>query len=417
MAEKSPRVVYERDSMEKFGDDLTEEVLQYLCFGDKLKFECLSKQWQRLVFNKEMEIDTINIRLSVRKDFIELKNSFIQIFQTEKYRLERNHLISVVKKCPNISRVRLQCMSYKDLDVITNYCRRVTKLTLSQPCDEQTIMSFATKHGMWLQEFGIDLVMFEFPDYMKKFLRMCPNIKKINIDRDLEHNLDIIYESESLKKLEVIKGLRVDRKDPKGLDILVRKYGTSLKAIEISFIEMSSDELKSCFAHISRFESLESLELKFNYDLGEPIDECLKLFAHKCTKLRELRISNNSGLISNSIFFALSELRSLERLEVLIFNRNRVEGSVECLKHMTRLKHLSISPIGQKLDFLANIQTHLPNIRYLKIFIRNYDYTSLKPFLESLQTMKCIERVVVNKEWKFYYNKNRSESKPRVLLQ
>ena len=55
MAEKSSRVVYERDSMERFGDDLTEEILYYLSLKDKVKFECLSKQWQRLVFNKETE--------------------------------------------------------------------------------------------------------------------------------------------------------------------------------------------------------------------------------------------------------------------------------------------------------------------------------------------------------------------------
>ena len=160
----------------------------------------------------------------------------------------------------------------------------------------------------------------------------------------------------------------------------------------------------------------------FNFNINllseKPIDECLKILVNKSTKLRELRISNNSGLISNRIFFALSEFRSLKRLEVLIFNRNRVEGSVECLKHMTRLKHLSITLFGQTLDFLANIQIHLPNIRYLKIFISDYDYTSiLEPFLESLQTMKCIERVGINNNKKFYYNKNRSESKPRILLQ
>ena len=328
-------------------------------------------------------------------------------------------MILVVKKCPNISRVYLQWMCYKDLDVITKYCRRVTKLKICKPCDEQTLISFAINHGMWLKEFTMDEVIGVMSAYMKMFLRMCPNITKIDINRVLEPKFDVIYESEYLKKLEVIKTLRLKGEDSQGLDILVRKYGTSLRGIEIRFIDMSSDELKTCFAHISRFESLESLRILFycstNFISKEPIDEYLKLLANKGTKLRELCIYNNSGIVCNIIFFALSEFRFLERLEVLIFNKNEIEGSVECLKHMTRLKHLSIYGV-EHIDFFANIATHLPNIRYLKIFVRKYNYTSLQTLTESLQTTKYIEKVVFNKERKFYYNKNRSESKPRILL-
>ena len=34
-----------------FCDDLTELVLSYLPFDEKLRFECVSKQWQRLIYN------------------------------------------------------------------------------------------------------------------------------------------------------------------------------------------------------------------------------------------------------------------------------------------------------------------------------------------------------------------------------
>ena len=35
--------VYAKDSMDRFGDDLTEEVIQYLTFKDKVRLECVSK--------------------------------------------------------------------------------------------------------------------------------------------------------------------------------------------------------------------------------------------------------------------------------------------------------------------------------------------------------------------------------------
>jgi hypothetical protein len=38
-------------------DDLCEVLLKYLSFEDKIKFECVSKQFQRLIFNKQLDIE------------------------------------------------------------------------------------------------------------------------------------------------------------------------------------------------------------------------------------------------------------------------------------------------------------------------------------------------------------------------
>ena len=56
--------VYAKDSMDRFGDDLTEEVLQYLTFEDKIRLECVSKQWQRLIYNKQFVIELIEYEYS-----------------------------------------------------------------------------------------------------------------------------------------------------------------------------------------------------------------------------------------------------------------------------------------------------------------------------------------------------------------
>ena len=49
--------VYAKNSFDRFGDDLTELILQYLTFEDKVRLECVSKQWRRLVFNKQFVLD------------------------------------------------------------------------------------------------------------------------------------------------------------------------------------------------------------------------------------------------------------------------------------------------------------------------------------------------------------------------
>ena len=42
--------------MDSFGDDLTELILSYLTLGDKVRLECVSKQWKRCVFQRQFAI-------------------------------------------------------------------------------------------------------------------------------------------------------------------------------------------------------------------------------------------------------------------------------------------------------------------------------------------------------------------------
>ena len=48
---------YRRDSFEdRFCDDLCEDILQYLSLEGKFKLECVSKQFQRTVFQRQYEL-------------------------------------------------------------------------------------------------------------------------------------------------------------------------------------------------------------------------------------------------------------------------------------------------------------------------------------------------------------------------
>ena len=58
---KNERKVYAKNTFERFGDDLAEEVLQYLTITDKVRLECVSKQWRRLVYNKQFVIELIEL--------------------------------------------------------------------------------------------------------------------------------------------------------------------------------------------------------------------------------------------------------------------------------------------------------------------------------------------------------------------
>jgi hypothetical protein len=45
--------MYSKDSFDRFGDDLCQLLLSYLSIEEKISFECVSKQWKELVFDKQ----------------------------------------------------------------------------------------------------------------------------------------------------------------------------------------------------------------------------------------------------------------------------------------------------------------------------------------------------------------------------
>ena len=226
----------------------------------------------------------------------------------------------------------------------------------------------------------------------------------------------MIIPSDALNKLQAIEIITIRANESHILENLVAKYGKSLKKLTFRLIDLSLEDLKTFFAHISCFECLESLQFQ-NVIRTKfvAIDDCLQTLAKNCTKLKKFVFYPFFSETSNRLLLALSEFRSLERLLINFdYKTQKLEGSVECLNPVTRLKHFFIGHSGLTEDFFANIETILPNLQFLKIESPKIFGQSLKSFTESLQSMKSIERVVVN-DSKFYYQKNPSESKPRIL--
>ena len=79
--------------MDRLGDDLTEEILQYLTFEDKIRLECMSKQWQRCVYRKQFVIEIGDNNT---------QNSLNKLLDEDEELLDEELLESVLKKCPNV---------------------------------------------------------------------------------------------------------------------------------------------------------------------------------------------------------------------------------------------------------------------------------------------------------------------------
>ena len=125
--------------MDRFGDDLTEEILQYLTLEDKIRLECVSKQLQRCVFNKQFVIEIL-IRNTDPNEIKKCKISFSEL----KNQSNEHIFESVLKKFQNITKV---CLDFKVdgkvLSLIGQYCPHIKSLKYYiDESNDEMIMSF-----------------------------------------------------------------------------------------------------------------------------------------------------------------------------------------------------------------------------------------------------------------------------------
>ena len=79
--------------MLRFGDELTEEILQYLTFEGKLSLEYVSKQWQRCIFNKQFQLE------------IDRPDEKWKLFRRQYSNQLIQEMTSVLKKFPKITKI------------------------------------------------------------------------------------------------------------------------------------------------------------------------------------------------------------------------------------------------------------------------------------------------------------------------
>ena len=125
-------------------DDFCEEILKFMSFEDKIRFECVSKQFQRSVFQRQYKL---SIAINENNG-----NYLSQMYR--KGRIYLKAFESVVKKCQNLKSIDL--MSYmtdnnednnKMIELIVKYCHNLNEIYLG--FDSQ-IISF--KRGLDLIE-------------------------------------------------------------------------------------------------------------------------------------------------------------------------------------------------------------------------------------------------------------------------
>ena len=389
--------------MDRFGDDLTEDILQYLTLEDKIRHECVSKQWQRCVFNKQFVIE-----LDLNSN--ERQNLLYRLFDNRR-QLNEKHLESVLKKCTNVKEVILYTpVNSSVLSLIGRYCPHMKSFSYTHSNDDKAL-SFFRMYGHKLEEL---VIIGNDKEDIEQILKFCPNVEKVSLN-----NNSILFtdEKEFLPKLEEIKiQLNILPENVYKMKILSDKYSQTIKTLDLKVRDLTAEELKTCFDCIARFENLTQLELEINYlKTREPIDDCLSLIGQKCNKLLKLDfICTDYKIISDRFFAVFHEFKAIKKLKIFVFHNKELSGSVECFKHCKQLIDIDISYPQLREDFFANIASFVPKLKSLHIIT---DKQFSDSFIESFHSMKNIQRVTlryINEEKRYfekfwYFGKSVSE--------
>ena len=105
--------------MDRLGDDLCQVLLSYLPFEDRFRCECVSKQWQRVVYKTQTEY-------------------------TGKHILNVKSFEWILKKCQNISRIGRFLVSFSDnsmFELITKHCNHLQHICI--PFDALSVDTIA----------------------------------------------------------------------------------------------------------------------------------------------------------------------------------------------------------------------------------------------------------------------------------
>ena len=85
---ENERRVYERDSLDRFGDDLMEVLVSFETIEDNLKHQLVSKQWKQLVFRRQSEMkfskelyQRLNSNIQSINDFLKRFESLLNMFE------------------------------------------------------------------------------------------------------------------------------------------------------------------------------------------------------------------------------------------------------------------------------------------------------------------------------------------------
>ncbi|CAG2113640.1 unnamed protein product [Medioppia subpectinata] len=346
---------YSKDSFDRFGDDLCQELLSYMAFKDRFRCECVSKQWQRVVFEGQL---ALNIKRELFDD------NFSQI-------------VSILTKCSNIRRVYSEYeepvfKSFELIFLVINLCHHLNDMSFIVSEDNvHWINHFMAKFAKQMQCISFDFDDKAMIDMKHKWLKMCVNLTAIHIPFDELSKSRLGFSPRNdlhYKRLNSLH-LTFSKSNDNSIDInlcafelFARNYGHNIKTIGFTINFLIDDEMVNRLTDgLKRMPALIALDVKFNVF----VDYLLPLIGLKCPQLKALTVDTSH---LRETFKAINQCfnQQLKRLKINVWDYQQL--SVDSLNSLKRLTHLKLFLVETTLTglFFANCHHKWPQLRYLR---------------------------------------------------
>ena len=380
-------------------DDLSEVILQFLSFEDKFRLECVSKQFQRTVFNRHYDL---NIRKIER--LLEDRDSDLRNFET------------ILKKLPNIryfvdNNYPIFLSSHKLNDSELELIMKYSKNLVSFHWDLSEISE--NKMNLFLEKFGSKLKSFS------------TKVKDFELIQSQMKNIEELDCTETYLSLEQIFQLRFKKLTKFSIEIIYFKYEqdhlkkqmndfrtfvenhSGITHLSLILIESSGQDIKYLFWQISRLKNLVSLKIDTKYTsiTNKSLNKCLKHMATNCLKLKSLTIYSVHYRKDSVEPLFVEQLKNFKELRELDIDLKCNECLLnESFKGLENLTHLSINfqtsqPIKEIL--LKDIDINLPNLQTLVVWNQFESIEKSIDILCRLSRLKTIKLFVGNKYFRY----------------
>ena len=428
---------------DRIDDDLFESIISYLPIEDKIRYESVSKRFQRLVFKKQNDLGISWRALSINSvdkilDLL-IKNLNINVSTLER----------LLKKFRFINAIKFDILFWNPSEVLN---------TITQNCNHLTSIDFDfigvnfEELKQFCQKFGQQLRHISFPshyndvdsggDVIKYLLKHSPNLlsvkclkvedlnefefkrlKKIKLKMDFQSNLmtkslicaqNLKYlENMSIRliskhpnkvlfndlaKLKNLKHLKIESKFSESRDQIWAKHIETiasncfgLQCFEFKLRPEDSQEFNpnTCFQSISYFRGLKAL--RFRTNCKKPIIDLSALKNCKSLELLELSVKFISDRIFGEIHLIVPQLKGLS-IESFKSLKMTIKGlkSIAKLKYLTQLsfKHSKFDITSKDLKKLVDSWHRL---KYVEII--HCPIPKSCPRYEKRKLLKIIENI------------------------
>ena len=260
--------------------------LSYLSFEDKIRFECVSKQFQKSIFNKQfiIEID----------EYPNRKENTLNALMNKTNKFNVKAFESVLKKSKFLNEVYIRVNNKKFneiiLKLIIKYCYYLKSIAFNfEQISQQLIEQFGLKFGQKLSQISFKTTS-NSVDKHKKLLRLCPNINGFIDGYITDLSIFVGNDSVLVPKLSKI-GLRPESQDFDYIENFAKTYGNSLKSVLFeACLRVNDIETNVLMKQIVYLKSLQKLDLmlEFSANSSKEFIENLKSIALNCNQLKQL---------------------------------------------------------------------------------------------------------------------------------